>query len=54
MDYEKQRNIDWLLGRENNDRWIVSETKSSDRLKQEIDNEQICSSFNRLQGINII
>ena len=22
--------------------------KSSDRLKQEIDNEQICSSFNRL------
>ena len=27
----------------------VMNLKSSDRLKQEIDNEQICSSFNRLQ-----
>ena len=26
----------------------VMNLKSSDRLKQEIDNEQICSSFNRL------
>ena len=34
------------------DRSIMN-LKSSDRLKQEVDNEQICSSFNRLFDIDI-
>ena len=32
----------------------VMNLKSSDRLKQEIDNEQICSSFNRLLSSQVL